>query len=63
MESLEEVRMLVLGKTLAEAWGQVLAVTEVMEVPPKILEGALTDVLVSLILPGELQEDLAASPD
>lgn len=67
VESLEEVRVVLLGKTLVEtlvpARGRVLAVAEVMAVPPKILEGAVTDALVQPILSAVLQEDLAASPD
>lgn len=67
VESLEGTLVLLLGKTLVETLvptrGPVFAVAEVMAVPPKILEGTMTDALVQPILSAGLQEDLAASPD
>lgn len=48
---------------MAPIWGPVLAVAEVEEAPPKILEATLVDALVQPIRPVELEDNLVASPD
>lgn len=67
MESLEEVRVILLGKTVVETsvptWRPVLAVAEVKEVTSKILEGTAVDALVQPILSVGLEEGVAASED
>lgn len=67
MESLDQVRVVLLGKTLVETlvptWGPVLVEAEIKEVPPEILEGTVAEALVQALLSLELEEDLAASPD
>lgn len=67
VESLDQVRVVLLGKTLVETlvptWGPVLVEAEIKEVPPEILEGTVAEALVQALLSLELEEDLAASPD